>query len=252
MKYALVDKVRTEAQKGLNGICPICHEPLVPRCGSKKINHWAHKKSTHCDKWWESETEWHRSWKNKFPQEWQEVVAFDKISGEKHIADIKTNYGIVYEFQHSYIKEEERISRENFYINMAWIVDGTRRKRDYIKFLEAFEYGSIWNNGNNEELWILENGNNYLPTEWLNSRFPVYFDFKGLLTDSTNDLKREYLWCLLPIRGNNINILIKIARDVFVDCVKNKGGILFKDDLIKQEANSLIQRRYYLRRYRGY
>ena len=58
MKYAIVDNVRVEAQKGLNGLCPICHEPLVPRCGSKKINHWAHKKSTHCDKWWESETEW--------------------------------------------------------------------------------------------------------------------------------------------------------------------------------------------------
>ena len=66
MKYAIVDNVRVEAQKGLNGLCPICHEPLVPRCGSKKINHWAHKKSAHCDKWWESETEWHRGGKIYF------------------------------------------------------------------------------------------------------------------------------------------------------------------------------------------
>ena len=98
-----------------------CHLPSVPVCGSKKINHWAHKKSTHCDKWWESETEWHRGWKNLFPEEWQEVVFPNSITGEKHIADIFTPYGMVVEFQYSNISETERKSRECFYKKIKMI-----------------------------------------------------------------------------------------------------------------------------------
>ena len=63
----------------------------------------------------ETETQWHRNWKNKFPIVWQEIFLHDEQTGELHIADVRTEHGLVIEFQHSHIKPEERISRENFY-----------------------------------------------------------------------------------------------------------------------------------------
>ena len=93
--------------------------------GDIKVWHWAHKSKKMCDHWWENETQWHRDWKNCFPEEWQEVVHFAE-DGEKHIADVKTPSGLVIEFQHSAIKPDEQRSRELFYRNMIWIVDGTR------------------------------------------------------------------------------------------------------------------------------
>ncbi len=97
MKFALVNGNKVEATKGAKGQCPLCDSDLIAKCGELKINHWAHKGKRNCDPWWENETDWHRSWKGKFPIEWQEVVQFDE-SGEKHIADVKTDQGWVLEF----------------------------------------------------------------------------------------------------------------------------------------------------------
>ena len=44
--------------------------------------------------------------------------------GEVHRADIKTPTGIVVEVQHSTMTDSERESREAFYDNLIWIVDG--------------------------------------------------------------------------------------------------------------------------------
>ncbi len=63
-----------------------------------------------CDPWWENETEWHRKWKGNFAEEWQEVILTDGITDEKHIADIRTPYGLVVEFQHSHI---DRLNARN-------------------------------------------------------------------------------------------------------------------------------------------
>jgi hypothetical protein len=49
----------------------------------------AHKGRLECDPWYE-ETEWHRSWKDRFPLGWQEQIAYDPVTGEKHIADVRT------------------------------------------------------------------------------------------------------------------------------------------------------------------
>ena len=144
---------------------------------------------------------------------------------------------------------EERVSRECFYKNMAWVVDGTRRKTDYRKFLNAFDYNAIWHFPK-DVIWILDNGHNYLPIEWLESRFPVFFDFKGLLDNPTNDLIREHMWCLFPIRGHNINVLMDIPRETFIGYIK-EGGIQFKYDEIIKHANELIQIRNYQRKF-GY
>lgn len=260
MKFALVDNQKVEAQKGLKGICPICQQPVIPKCGQFKMDHWAHKSIENCDKWWENETDWHRKWKNSFPEEWQEVVAFDEITGEKHIADIKTDKGMVIEFQHSHISNDERISRENFYKDMAWVVDGTRLKRDFSRFMESFSNRDIWQKDKNSFLWIIQNVMDYLPQEWINSRCPVILDFKGsfdFTIDSIfegyernhyyiefiNKLRREMLWCLLPIRWATFGVIVELRRDLFVNFVK-KGGLDFKYAEIIQDVNNLVQRQY--------
>ncbi|MET0576479.1 MAG: hypothetical protein ABWZ83_11545, partial [Mesorhizobium sp.] len=57
--------------------------------------------------------------------------------GERHIADVKNDRGLVIELQHSPIALEERLSREYFYEKMVWIVDGMRYKRDLAAFHKA-------------------------------------------------------------------------------------------------------------------
>jgi hypothetical protein len=109
---------------------------MISRCGEKRINHWAHRSDHNCDHWWENETPWHRWWKGHFPNEWQEVIHI-AADGELHFADVKTDQGWVLEFQHSYLKPEERRARDAFYPNLVWIVDGTRRKRDAVQFSKA-------------------------------------------------------------------------------------------------------------------
>lgn len=123
MQYALVDGHRIQSRPKISGACPSCGDPLVPKCGSKVIWHWAHKAKLHCDAWWENETEWHRRWKACFPEEWREQVHVDP-TGEKHIADVKTDAGLVVEFQNSPMDPVELVSRETFYGDMVWIVNG--------------------------------------------------------------------------------------------------------------------------------
>src|SRR5687767_9065923 len=133
MKFALVDERRLEAHPELSGKCPSCDAQMVPKCGEVKIWHWAHHGRRTCDHWWENETEWHRTWKGYFPVDWQEVI-HQSESGEKHIADVKTDQGWAIEFQHSYLKPDERRSRDGFYQKLCWVVDGTRRLRDRMLF----------------------------------------------------------------------------------------------------------------------
>lgn len=87
MKFALVNGCKTEPQPKLRGVCTGCQSEMVAKCGTVKVWHWSHKSKIPCDLWWEPETQWHRDWKNKFPQEWQESIHRDEQSGEKHIAD---------------------------------------------------------------------------------------------------------------------------------------------------------------------
>jgi competence protein CoiA len=79
-----------------------------------------------CDPWWENESLWHRAWKEHFPRDWQEVSHVNPVTGEKHIADVKNEFGLVIEFQRSTLSEIERVSREVFFQDMIWIVDGSR------------------------------------------------------------------------------------------------------------------------------
>lgn len=125
MQFALVDGQRRKPHPKLHGVCPVCGQQTISKCGSKILWHWAHHGRRHCDPWWENETYWHRTWKSYFPDATREVVHIDEVTGEKHVADVKTTRGLIIELQHSAMSPEELRSRERFYAHMIWIVDGS-------------------------------------------------------------------------------------------------------------------------------
>jgi competence protein CoiA len=174
MKFALVNEQRREAQPDLSGKCLTCGHPMVAKCGEVRIWHWAHRGSRLCDPWWENETEWHRAWKDQFPISWQEVVQRAE-DGEKHVADVKTDHGCVIEFQNSYINPEERRSRETFYTQLVWVVNGSRRKTDKQKFSDAWLRGVAV--GPSSQLRKIVSHECVLLREWVGVRAPVFFDF---------------------------------------------------------------------------
>ena len=147
---------------------------MVAKCGRVKAWHWAHKGEPPCDPWWENETDWHRSWKNQFPADWQEQVAEDPVTGEKHIADVRTPHGLVIEFQHSPIDPVELHAREVFYRNMIWIVDGNRGSLDPDFFRMGLS-GPIQNDplAYAVQWW----GRGRLLHNWSQARAKVYLDF---------------------------------------------------------------------------
>lgn len=133
MQYAFVEGDRLEAFPGGRGTCPICGAGTISKCGQRIMHHWAHLGRRNCDPWWENETEWHREWKNRFPETCREIshIAPD---GEIHRADIRTPTGIYIEVQHSAMTDAERASREAFYKNLVWVIDG----RPFIKQFDIY------------------------------------------------------------------------------------------------------------------
>lgn len=232
MKYALVEGKKTEALKGVRGICPSCNSELIAKCGEVKINHWAHKGTRNCDIWWENETEWHRQWKGQFPIEWQEVVQFD-AKGEKHIADVKTEKGWVLEFQHSYIKPEERRSRNTFYPKLVWVIDGLRRKTDRSQFQKIIDESSKAPLGNVNIRKINFPEESRLLREWLGSEVPVFFDF--------HNLDQSRLWFLLPLRIKGEVYLTSFSREEFIKVHNNSGFDELINDIIPNILDLLIR-----------
>lgn len=204
MKFALVDGQRQEALPNLSARCPWCERPMVPKCGQVRIWHWAHEGTLLCDPWWENETEWHRNWKGQFPVNWQEFVCRAE-NGEKHVADVRTDYGWVIEFQHSYIRPEERRSRDSFYPKLVWVVDGARRKRDKAQFLEAWEYGVPVGTGS--ALRKVFPDECALLREWAGSQVPIFFDFG----------EEAVLWWLLASSHDGRAYVGQFSRAQFIE-----------------------------------
>ncbi len=216
MKYALLNGNRVEALKGFKATCPNpnCKTELIAKCGGIKKHHWAHKGKLHCDPWWENETEWHRAWKNNYPSDWQEFSFLDEGTKEIHIADVRTEDRLVMEFQHSNINPNERIAREKFYKNMVWVIDGTRLKSDYTRFLSGL---TNFHSTNISGVFHVDFLDECFHAAWIGSSVPVIFDFKGIKTiDDPND-PRNHLYCLLPKKVGRYNILGMLSRQYFID-----------------------------------
>jgi len=208
MRFSIIDGEKVEAQPKSKGICPHCQSEMIAKCGRVKVWHWAHKGNPPCDPWWESETEWHREWKDKFPKDWQEVSHIDPITGEQHIADVKNPFGLVIEFQHSAIKPEERISREKFYKEMVWVIDGTRGELDESYFNMGL-HGPIQKSplAYQIEWW----GRSRILHNWGESEVKVYLDFG-----------KDVLWRLVLFdQAKKIGVVGPLPKSSFVeDCYK--------------------------------
>ncbi len=171
MRYAISNGQRAEPQPKTRGTCPGCGGEVTAKCGKHVLWHWAHLASTHCDQWWEPETEWHRTWKNRFPADWQEIPLRSSSTGELHIADVRTPHGLVIEFQRSTIDSEEVAAREAFYQKMIWVIDGTRSENDVAYF--RLGISSPDKNGIAGFSWF---GRSKLFHRWMSHK-PVFIDF---------------------------------------------------------------------------
>jgi hypothetical protein len=215
MKFALVGEERQEAQPRLPGKCLVCDADMIAKCGHLRVWHWAHKGILTCDSWWESETPWHRDWKNKFPKSWQEAIHRSE-TGEKHIADVKTERGVVLEFQHSNLPRGERESRENFYKQMVWIVDGLRRVKDRSQFFASVRVDRVAIPKPLTFSFALNEG--ALLRDWAGSRVPVFFDFGDLgEPGDAIPFTRPVLWRLIPDSANGKAYLTPVLKTSFVD-----------------------------------
>jgi len=74
------------------------------------------------------ETIWHRNWKEAFPANFRERTFLNRAAGYCHRADVHTPCGTTIEFQNSPITLTELKSREQFYPNLIWIVNGIKFK----------------------------------------------------------------------------------------------------------------------------
>ena len=231
MKFALVEYVRQEATPGQKGLCPVCGAQCIARCGEQKINHWAHKSKKDCDPWWEKETFWHRNWKDKFPKEWQEVINYDLVTGEKHIADVKTDTGLVLEFQHSSITPQERKSREDFHKAMVWIANIVN-KRD-VKLFEEYP-NKIESTFRKSEMDI--------PSRWFDSKVPVLFD----LDDPEQEKETDLLYCMLPQTMDKwYKRFLIISKQDFIEKANNGSIKQYLHELMVDWQQEIIKQKQY-------
>ena len=234
MKFALANDKRIEATKGGKGVCPSCGSKLVAKCGEIVIHHWAHMKKCD-DHWWENETEWHRNWKNEFPDEWQEIIHYDE-GGERHIADVKTSEDWVIEFQHSAISKEERNSRDSFYNKLIWIVDGMRRKTD----LKQFQ--SMLNDSNfiyfDPLLLSVDTQERRLPLEWEDSNSIIFIDFgDSLISYRDGYSSNKDLWLIYRnIKGVFVS---HFSRNSFIEILNNNNSNKIFSKLINPIQNQI-------------
>lgn len=226
MKFATFNNQRIEPAKGAKGQCPCCGAEMIAKCGEIKVHHWAHKGKLHCDPWWENETEWHRQWKNQFPKEWQEVVHTDR-TGEKHIADVKTAESWVLEFQHSAIKPEERNSRNSFYSNIVWVIDGLRLDKDKSQFEDAYKSGQQIMFGKIPITRISKSTKSRLIRNWGSLNICVFFDFQG-----SRNMRERLLWLLLPRSSSEFFYFVPFSGNDFIELHNKNGFSELTNDII--------------------
>lgn len=214
-------------QKQLKGKCISCGSEMIAKCGDVKLHHWAHKGKRHCDPWWENETEWHRGWKNLFPEDWREVPSKDE-NGVKHIADIKRPDGFFIEFQNSAISIEEVESRNLFYKNLVWVVNGCRSVLDLEKSIRFS--GLITCEG----IVDVTSMGLRVCNKWKKLASHIFIDFKDNSSDG-----RKRIFYLISV--DKCDLLCELQVEDFVLMAKSRGGMKpfiqkahkLKDEVIK-------------------
>lgn len=116
------------------------------------------------------------------------------------------------EFQHSAIDPAERLARENFYVNMVWVVDCTRLSSDRPRIDANMPNWQRLPEGSVESCAV---PSAYFPRRWLDSSVPVLFDFNGLATGPDAD-EQDHLICLMPERYFGDALYFPVRRTTLV------------------------------------
>lgn len=233
MQFAFAkDDLRLEAEPGLSATCPECGRSVIAKCGEQRVWHWSHIGRSDCDSWSEPETMWHRGWKSLFPLSAREVSCRAE-SGEIHRADVKTQAGLVLEFQRSPIAPAEQRKREAFYgEQLAWVVDGARLQGDLPRFLKGARSLEQLTQGI-FGVFISLDPSACFPRQWLESSSPIFFDFGG------PEGAERPLWCLAPGRAEGCAVILAITQGNFMALALSQPKIFEPDEMLGVIAEGL-------------
>ena len=163
MKLALVNHLhlepRVNAHRNADCRCRFCEAPVLTQPGNGVPEKWVHRNTRHCDEWWETETKWHRDWKNLFPNHWLEVLCCTDDGTTYieediwHIADVMSPDKAAMKMQRGAITPKEIKTRTAFYetctATFLWLVDACRltsEREPLARMLDTrTESSGIWN-----------------------------------------------------------------------------------------------------------
>jgi hypothetical protein len=120
---------------------------------------------------------------------------------------------------------------------MLWVVDGTRLKNDYPRFLRGKENFRLTNKKN---YFIVDFPEKSFPAAWVDSSVPVIFDFKGIVNINYAYDWRYPLYYLFPKLNERQSMIAIISRESFIKCILKDELIKGKQDPEKQIASSQI------------
>lgn len=230
MKFGLIDGRRVVAEPGLKGaICPRCHTELIAKCGEIRVKHWAHKNRLQCDDWMEQDNEWRSRWLDAFPPQWQEVVI--EHEEESHFADLQTPQNTIILLHQSHLTAEMIRIREAFYQTPVWLINAGRYKLDVNRLLRGCEKAWIRGFGQQgpENLKVIHNDHaaKVFGEQWLQARFPVFFDYSEAKDDDNSygyGYMLDYVWCLMPYRIQGLKVLYRYKKEKFIELLSRRKG----------------------------
>ena len=117
------------------------------------------------------------------------------------------------EFQYSALSEAERVSREEFYPRLVWVVYAHRRLRDRKKFFASLSGPLRVASG--LPTYTIHRDDSALLRDWGKSRAPVYFDFG----------ETERVWRLYPFSGDVLAYVTPVARAGFVNAHRDGNNL---------------------------
>ena len=144
MKFALVDNKRRKATKNAHMehecLCPVCDHLVYARHDWTLGYQWRHTVKGGCDERRETETGWHRDWKECFPGYSQEIECGKDSTGKRRMFDIRTRKGVALKLLHTPIDPDDMTKRTAYYQQSAarlhptgkfrWIVDCEGERRE--------------------------------------------------------------------------------------------------------------------------
>jgi competence protein CoiA len=170
--FHLYPRIKREELKQLrlteDFICPECHEKVILKVGTKKMEHFAHLQRSHCIESYERESDFHLSGKIQLLQ-WLENQGIEaKLEPYIHQIHQRPDIGVFYrgrtyavEFQCSTIPEQTFRKRTSGYLKMGmhpvWILGANRVKRKQRNkiSLSQFDYLFIQKSSNQAYSWFI-------------------------------------------------------------------------------------------------